>query len=264
MKYIVLCTAVLVLCLCLGWAVTVLVFRKRKIKVLHRILLSLLFSILMMTLVSLGYLSFYYHANEQAFITSDKVTVTQIDGGFFYDGPGTQRALVFYPGAKVEASSYHNLMVRLSENGLDCFLARMPFNMAIMGSDRASSFLSRYNYESYTACGHSMGGLVISSYATEHDDVFDSLVLLASYPTSPISENLSLVSIYGTSDGCLNRSSYENSRIYWPSDSTEYVIEGANHAGFASYGPQKNDGVALMTSDEQIERTALLILSEVL
>jgi hypothetical protein len=44
---------------------------------------------------------------------------------------------------------------------------------------------------------------------------------------------------------------YEKYKTNLPEGFTELVIEGGNHAGFASYGAQKGDGTATLTAAEQ-------------
>ena len=52
---------------------------------------------------------------------------------------------------------------------------------------------------------------------------------------------------------------YEECKANLPSDLSESVIDGGNHAGFGMYGEQKGDGVATITNAEQIEITADII-----
>ena len=49
-----------------------------------------------------------YHANEDCMNylkTTEIVNVSKIKDGYFYDGPGKDTAIIFYPGAKVEDTS---------------------------------------------------------------------------------------------------------------------------------------------------------------
>ena len=79
------------------------------------------------------YINDYYHADDSAksYINgSENVDVVKIDNGLFLDGPGNDSAVIFYPGAKVEYTSYLPLLMDLSNDGVDCFLVEMPFNIA--------------------------------------------------------------------------------------------------------------------------------------
>ena len=87
------------------------------------------------------YVNDYYHADgsvKECLQGNDSVTVSEIAGGLFLDGPGEENALIFYPGAKVEYTAYAPLFSRLAEQGIDCFLVKMPCNLAFLGQNKAS------------------------------------------------------------------------------------------------------------------------------
>lgn len=255
MKYILMCLGALLVCILLAWVPAMLVGKKKKLKKIYTALIGIGITLILIFATMAIYLGIYYHAQESATAGSDSVTMKETDGGYFFDGPGEESALIFYPGAKVEALAYAPLMNSLAEQGIDCFLADMPFRMAIFGSSTAEKFQSEYTYNTWVAAGHSMGGLVISSYAAEHTDSVDGLILLAAYPGDTVPDSLKMLSIYGSNDGCLNREVYEESREYWPEDTDEYVIDGGNHAQYANYGPQDGDMEAGISGEEQLKIT---------
>ena len=59
----------------------------------------------------------------------------------------------------------------------------------------------------------------------------------------------------------VNLEKIEAGEQYAPSDYTETVIAGGNHAQFGSYGFQKGDGIASIPAEEQWEEAAELITS---
>ena len=184
-----------------------------------------------------------------------------------FDGEGTDTALVFYPGAKVEYTAYAPLMLKLAENGIDCFIVEMPYNMAIFGLGSADKLIEKYSnsYTHWYIGGHSLGGAMAASYAAKHTDKLDGLVLLAAYPTASLdADGFKVVSVYGSEDGVLNQDKYKNSLKYMPADFSELVIEGGNHAGFGSYGAQAGDGEAAISQEEQWEQTADIIAEKLL
>lgn len=216
-------------------------------------------SVALCAAATLVYLSLHYSAEDkavQAFAESDSLTVTQTDFGYFFDGKGGETALVFYPGAKVDAEAYAPLMRRIAEGGVDCFLLNMPMRMAILDMNAANRVLSAYHYDRVFTAGHSMGGVAAAGFATAHVGDVDGVVLLASYPTETIDDSMSLLSVYGSLDGVLDRDAYERGRQFFPSDSREFVIEGGNHAGFGCYGAQDGDNEAAISADEQQKKTA--------
>lgn len=209
------------------------------------------------------YFADYYHGTEVAAssLKSDgDVNVSRIDEGYYFDGPGEDAAMIFYPGAKVESMAYGNLMRTIAENGVDCFLVEMPFNFAFFGSDKADSIVDSYNYSRWAMSGHSLGGIVAAAYAADNNDRIGYMVLLASYPNVKIDDDIKMLSIYGDRDGVLNMESYEDARKFWNGNSTEEIIIGANHGGFGDYGLQKGDNNATISALEQQNRTAMLIV----
>ena len=132
----------------------------------------------------------------------------------------------------------------------DCFLVDMPFNMAVLGSNKASSIIKDYNYDNYYMMGHSLGGTTASLYASKNKDKIDGVILLASYSTKSL-DGLSCLSIYGSNDGVLNKKTYDENKDKLPSSYNEVVISGGNHAGFAYYGKQKGDKTSTISKEEQ-------------
>ena len=208
---------------------------------------------------ALVYFADCYHADEkakEALRGSDSVAVIETDGGYFFDGPDDSKAIVFYPGAKVECEAYAPLMLRLADEGFDCFLADMPLNFALLGGNSADKFKNRYSYDTWIMAGHSMGGIMAASYAEKNPDETDGIILLAAYTTTKLDDGFKLCSIYGSEDGCLERDVYADNKDNWPEKSAELVIEGGNHAQFGDYGVQKGDGTAGISAEEQQRITA--------
>lgn len=209
-----------------------------------------------------AYVMTYYHAeNVDSYMNGDDmVSVTKINVGWFFDGPGSESAMIFYPGGKVETEAYSPLMYKLSAEGYDCFLVDMPFRLAFFGSDRASDIYDNYNYDKWYLAGHSLGGAFAGRWASLNSEKLDGIVFLASYSTYDMSDaDFSALSIWGNMDGVVNLSNLEKNKKNLPKEHTEAIIDGANHAGFAEYGFQKGDKISLLGSEEQIDLTVDLI-----
>ena len=218
------------------------------------------------------YFGTYYHADVTALAaleSMDDVSVSEITqedngtDGWLFDGPGTDSALVFYPGAKVEAASYAPLMKEISARGVDCYLCEMPLKFALLGKDAAEHIRDDEinEYENWYIGGHSLGGAAAAMAADDAEEdesasAWDGLILLAAYPTGELSTPV--LSIFGSEDLVLNTDRYSKAEAdgLWPADFTELVIEGGNHAQFGSYGAQKGDGKALIDEDIQKKETA--------
>ena len=91
----------------------------------------------------------------------------------------------------------------------------------------------------------------------DHADAFDGLVLLGAYSTEDLSDtDLSVLSVYGTEDGVMNREKYEDFLGHYPKAFKEIVLRGGCHAYFGDYCAQKGDCVPAITREEQIAVTA--------
>jgi len=232
----------------------------KKIKIVLCIILALL-------IVSIGfgvyYVNDYYHAESSIahyLEGNENVTVEKINNGYYLDGPGNDSALIFYPGAKVEYTAYMPLLMNLSNNGVDCFLVEMPFNIAFFGKDRADEIISNdsYRHDNWYISGHSLGGTVASDYASCNSNRLKGIILVASYPNSNITTPILMV--YGTNDNVLNKKNLKESKGYIKGELDEIIINGANHAQFGFYGKQDKDGIAGISQDEQINQTANYML----
>lgn len=264
MKYIgIVCMACLACVLFSLWIVHWIQSRqKQPMSRVKKTLLVMILTLALGVCGTFGYLQRYYPVGKEAkasLESRDNVTVTELDYGYFFDGPSTDTAMIFYPGAKVETAAYAPLMNQLAQHGIDCFLIEMPFHMALFDGNAAETVLSSYTYSEWILAGHSLGGNVASSFVQSHSESVDALILLASYPSQPL-EGIRLCSIYGSKDGCLNREQYDKNKKNWPSKSMEICIPGGNHAQFGDYGSQKGDGQATISARSQQKKTAEIIV----
>lgn len=229
-----------------------------------KIIVAILVAVMAALGIAMGiYGGDYYQAVDVGeYITSSNgVTVTQIDEGYLFDGPSEDKALIFYPGAKVEQTAYAPILKSLAEQGVDCFLIKMPMKLAIFGSNKADNIRTKYDYDNYYLAGHSLGGAMAANYATEHLNEYSGLFLLSAYPTKDLTAAVfPVVFIYGDNDKVLNREKLETGFTLVPADYKRVEIEGGNHAQFGSYGAQNGDGTATITPEEQWEITINTIL----
>ena len=180
----------------------------------------------------------------------------------FLPKAGAKTGFVFYPGGKVQYNAYEPLLAKLAEKGIACFLVKMPFNLAVFNINGAEKVLNQFSeIENWFIGGHSLGGSMAASFLGKNQFDIKGLILLASYSTVDFSEvDIKLLSIFGSEDKVLNLEKYTENKSHFSKNAKEVVIEGGNHAGFGFYGPQKKDGKASISSINQIEQTARLIL----
>lgn len=232
---------------------------KRKI-----VLLSVVVVLLALIIGCAIYVSDYYRADETAVSAmngTENVTVYAEDNCVVFQPKEPVAGFIFYPGGKVEHTAYAPLMLELAKHDILCVIVEMPFHLAVLNMNGAKKIPDQFpQIESWYIGGHSLGGSMAASHAAKHTDTYDGLVLLAAYSTAQITD-LSVLSIYGTADGVMNAEKYEKYLGNLPKETVEVVLDGANHAGFGSYGAQDGDGEATISQQEQVERTVQAIVS---
>ena len=199
------------------------------------------------------YVSDYYPADEIALevLAQDSTITVQDDLTILSPSYPTDTAIIFYPGAKVEAEAYLPLLDQIRQTGVTCILVHMPFRMAIFDVNAAEDVMEQLpDIQHWYIAGHSMGGAMASQFAASHPDEVDGLILLGAYIYGDYPPEKTLT-VYGS----LNQSVEDNI------DYTENVveIEGGNHAQFGNYGPQKGDLPATISAEEQQARTVAAI-----
>ena len=213
------------------------------------------------------FVSIYYPADAVArryMESDDTVKVEQTKYGWLFDGPSSDSALIFYPGARVEETAYAPLLHELAANGIDVCLVKMPLRLASLGEKAAGGILDDYDYSNWYIGGHSLGGVVASGYASYHPASFSGVILLGSYPLKKLPDSLKELMIIGSEDKILNEERILRSRKYDSIQSVEYIIEGGNHSQFGSYGPQRGDGKSKIAGNIQVEETVNTIVKNLM
>jgi hypothetical protein len=237
---------------------------KKKHKALKITLLFLLGVAVISAAAFFIYAGIYYHADDVSAFTADGDRVTYEDDGDLSFAPtgATKAGFVFYPGAKVEEKAYAPLCYHLAENGVHAYIVKMPFRLALFGKDKGGAYPSKDESIPWYLGGHSLGGAMAASYLGGANHGYAGLALLASYSTANLVDSgLKTTTIYGSEDQVLNKGKYTDSLPNLPADNVETIIAGGNHSGFAYYGPQKGDGEASLSKDEQIALTVQALLA---
>ena len=199
------------------------------------------------------YVSDYYRAEDVALavMAQDNSITVQDNLTILSPTYPTDTAIIFYPGAKVEAEAYLPLLDQIRQIGVTCILVHMPFHMAIFDAGAAEEVIAQFSeVQHWYMAGHSMGGAMASKFATDHPDQVDGLILMGAYIYGDYPDEKALT-IYGS----LNQSVEDHI------DYTENIveIEGGNHAQFGNYGPQQGDLPATISAQEQQAQTVAAI-----
>lgn len=197
----------------------------------------------------LFYASDYYRAEDVALevLSQGQQIETKDNLTILSPAVPSDTAVIFYPGAKVEAIAYLPLLEQIRQLGVTCILVDMPLHMAIFDANAAEDVIPQFpEIEHWYLAGHSMGGAMASQFASENAELLDGLILLGAYIYGDYDPENTLT-VYGS----LNQSAED------ALDYTENVveIEGGNHAQFGNYGPQKGDLPASISAKEQQRQT---------
>ena len=202
------------------------------------------------------YVGSYYKPTEHALSylqDSETVTVKEEDDyiSFVPKEENQENGFIFYPGGKVDSKAYAPIMFSLAEEGISSYLLKVPFHLAFFDISAADKVYSSKIQHWYVG-GHSLGGAMASKYVSQHLDMYQGLILLASYSVDDMStSSLRTLSFLGSNDQVLNHTRYDENKKNL-ANLTEVVIEGGIHSYFGDYGHQDGDGEASITCDEQI------------
>ncbi|MBD8077778.1 alpha/beta hydrolase [Cellulosimicrobium arenosum] len=160
--------------------------------------------------------------------------------------------LVYSPGARVDVRAAAHVLRPLAEAGYVVVALKEPLGIAVAWPGQSGTAIAGFDdVDRWAAGGHSLGGVVASSYAAGHEDVVGALLLHGSYPAGDISgADLQVTSVWGSRDGLTTPDAVEASRADLPGDATFVEVVGGVHGFFADYGPQPGDGTPTITRDD--------------
>lgn len=218
---------------------------------IKRFWLSISLSIIVIIGLSfLWYTSDYFKANQEALSVLEHKNVQEYKD-YIEINAKTETGLIFYPGGKVEAYAYLSLLDQLSKEGINVYLVKMPFNLAVFNVNAADSILeNNSDIKKWYIAGHSLGGAMASQYLSKNADKFEGLIELAAYPLNDSESNVLI--LYGSNDGVLDLEKLK--------DFEATKIMGGNHAYFGNYGEQEGDGLASISRSSQQMQAIKLIL----
>jgi len=171
---------------------------------------------------------------------------------------------ILYPGGHVDYRSYAPVAQEIASRGYMVSIVQMPLSLAVFGISRADDVIAAYpDMRYWVVGGHSLGGSMAASYAQNHHDTVQGLVLWASYPVNSddlSSTSLKGLSTYGSNDQVLNRDNFNATVSLLPPGTIMQVIQGGNHAQFGNYGLQPGDGTATISdTDQQMQAADLTV-----
>jgi hypothetical protein len=170
--------------------------------------------------------------------TEDATSITLAPAGKATTG------LVFYPGARVDAHAYQDLLQPLAAAGHLVIILKAPLGVSLLDTNQARAAMDRHpEIAAWAVGGHSLGGVSASAFAAANPDVA-GLLLFASYPAANMAaaRDLSVLSIAGSNDGLSTPGKIAASKSLLPPGTTFATVQGGIHAFFGDYGEQPGDG----------------------
>ncbi|HAX73458.1 MAG TPA: alpha/beta hydrolase [Firmicutes bacterium] len=170
----------------------------------------------------------------------------------------SETGFIFYPGGKVDPSSYAALAQLIADQGFTVIIVPMPLNLAVLDKDKAEVVMTQFDHIRHWAIGgHSLGGVMAASFAATHEDI-EGVVLFASYPLDDALKDstVRVMSLYGSNDEVADLNKVKTAVDLLPKETLLVEIKGGNHSQFGSYGHQDGDGKASISETEQLEYAA--------
>lgn len=165
---------------------------------------------------------------------------------------GADTLLIVYPGGLVRPHAYAWLGVALAPVGVRTLIPAMPLDLAVLARDRASTLIERERdgERLVVVAGHSLGGAMAASWLSRHPGDADALVLMGAYPAAGddlSGTDLPTLVLAAEHDGLATLAEVEEGMTRLPARSGMEIVDGAVHAFFGRYGPQRGDGLPTVT-----------------
>ena len=184
--------------------------------------------------------------------TEDATTITLAPEG------KARAGLVFYPGARVDARAYQDILGPLANAGYLVVILKVPLGIPLLDISQARGTMDEHpEITSWAVGGHSLGGVSASSFAKSNRDV-SGLLLFASYPAESMADavDLAVLSISGSNDGLTTPDKISASKALLPPATGFATVEGGVHAFFGDYGEQPGDGEPGISRQEAQQQIA--------
>ena len=260
MKYILISISAILLAVAISILVVLLINKKHKMKGWVKGVIIPLSSLLLTFLFVLSYFAFNYPASDNAksYLKGDDEIDLSINQHWYYfdNKANDDTAIIFYSGSKVDPIAYSPLCNNIAHMGIDVYIMKMPLYFPLLNINAADKVASLNKHQNLYLMGHSLGGSTAALYLSKTNYTsYKGIIFLASYPNKKLNDSYKCLSIYGTNDLVLNKEEYNKNISNFPTNYKEVIIEDGNHSNFGDYGHQRNDGVASISKEEQINIT---------
>lgn len=217
-----------------------------------------LFVCIFLLSVLVGFLvwtQFYYVAESDALsraMTDWKLAISEDDKSITLipTNKNPKYTFIFYPGAKVDSHAYIAKLWQIAvDHDLKIIISKPLLHLQIFDINAAQNIPEK----NIIIWGHSLGGAMACEYAANNPDNISGMILFWAYCNTDISALwIHTLIIAASKDGLISPSKIESYRHNLGSGTIFYILEGAVHAQFWNYGPQKRDGTSTLSDEEVV------------
>ncbi len=210
-----------------------------------------------------------YKTNEYAthfMISTPRIEVKNEENGTIIFKPKTgasKTGVIIYPGQKIEPKSYARLSNMLASSKYTVFVPKLRFNFSSFSSNLASKIIKENpDINKWYLVAHSTSGDVALNEAANQKKIL-GVVFLGTYPSGDDLKliNKPVLSIWGTKDGILDFSKFNEYKNNMPSNAHFYEIIGGNNTNFADIETIPNDNKSIISAEAQQKQAANEIIS---
>lgn len=210
-----------------------------------------------------------YKTNEYAthfMISTPHVEVKNEENGVVVFKPKTGASrigVIIYPGQKIVPKSYARLSNMIANSKYTVYVPKLRFNFSSFSSNLASRIIKENTeIDKWYLVAHSTSGDAALNEAANQKKIL-GVVFLGTYPSGDDLKliNKPVLSIWGTKDGILDFSKFNEYKSNMPSNAHFYEIVGGNNTNFADIETIPNDNKSIISAQEQQEQAANEIVS---
>jgi hypothetical protein len=147
--------------------------------------------------------------------------------------------VIMYPGAYTDIRGYAPTLKPVAAAGYRVIVVPMPFELAILGIDRASDVqAANADIRHWAIIGHSLGGAAAAVFADRHRGTLDGVITWDSYPPSFASLADFQGPVWHVHRARLDGTppeTFARQRSLFPRDSRWVPIPGGIHMSFGSF-----------------------------
>ncbi len=171
--------------------------------------------------------------------------------------------VIIYPGQKIEPKSYARLSNIIANSKYNVFVPKLRFNFSPFSSNLATNIIKdNPEINTWYLVAHSSSGDIALNEAANQKKI-SGVVFLGTYPSGDDLKliNKPVLSIWGTKDGVLDLTRFNEYKNNMPANAHFYEIIGGNNTNFADIETVQGDNKAIISAESQQMQSANEIIA---